>query len=622
MLSVKECNVCFFNIFHGRYYAHKTCSLTGKGKHGEEVRKKSLAGFFKDVNNTESKPDSHQKNKTSQGKHKQNSTVKINSVSNHPKNYKLNVSQATLSKAFSENERSHKKNPQHSNTDKTVIRQLLCKLFNLSKSHNSCKENVHSKKAMIWPTKMIPWLKRILMNKLNGGGVNPVSYFNMETDAADSPFREGALNNMMDNWDSNFPFIRAHRKHHHGLKMVPLLKMLRAKLRGENWSPSEFGTLNDALNGEGYNGFGPVPTQSSASLVQQLLGQTLGNSNRNTVLNEMIQEFLLANNQEHQASEDNEPFSELTGRNNLAQFNNGLQGPMIIPEPSQGVGFRQLDGINVLQGNMRRPIVSPDEPIHAQMLDNGAIAPMPRQPLGASMMKNEPILGESLIGRSPLLEGTLRASSMSSFPLSSPAISNSQIQSSFFEESPRESPREESLLQKAGGFDVPILPSSQRIANPTQRMYTESAGRQQISEGELTALARNQARESLLSGSRGRGGNMILEEISDSLARGTRPTRFNALVDAHSDLGESERPSYSRLSRLESNSFQRGLRLPVGSNTLGIASVLSKGQDAPTTNQRSWAFRREKVLKGTLKSHLQSKNHTAIPSPKHVQGST
>lgn len=532
--------------------------------------------------------------------------------------------------------KNHTETSQDTKKQKAAIRQLLCELFNISKESEACKEKHHSKKAMIWPTKMIPWLKKVLITKLNRGLNNRMSFLDKMEDPTESPFGGGSPNSLSDNWDGN-PFLNMPRKHRNGLKMVPLLKTLKAKLYGQR-TPGDFGNLNDALNGEGLNGFGPVPTQGSSHLMHQILSQALGRSDRNSVLNEMMQEFLLANNREE--SEGNEGFADLTaGTNSFSQFNNGLQqqSSPILPEPNQGIGFGQLGGMNMLQGNIRTPMAS-EQPIHAQMLDNGAIAPMSSQSIGNSPLKPASFLGgRSPIGRSPLIGSPLIGSplSMSSMPISpisSPTSRSPQLQSSVMEDAPQPGG---SLLERAGGFDSPISSSVlQRAANPTQRMYTESEGEEQaLSSPEDSFMERSEAdvrppperRLPLRRQPFGRqplGNNMVMEEISDNMARGVRlPMQsnpdLNHLLKLRSNFRSSGRPSISRLSRLGlDNDIEHGLRLPVASNTMGMASVLSKDEDSlnleDLSNERSLAFRRGKVLKGANNSHLLPKK-----SPTH-----
>lgn len=620
------------------------------GKHEEKIEKTNrLTKFFQENNSSLSTPENYKRKKdkesnkpmshvtTSTGEKEkdQESTKKFSQIKNFEvekgkhkdyterlskvkkENQSLNKTENSNTTTTEVHKTRHTKTNQGEKKQKAVIRQMLCELFNISKESEACKEKQHSKKAMIWPTKMIPWLKKVLVSKLNRGLNNRMSFLDNMEGPTESPF--GGLS---DNWDGN-PFQNLHRKHRHGLKMVPLLKTLKAKLYGQR-TPGDVGSLNDALNGEGLNGFGPMPTQGSSHLIRQILGQALGGSDRNSVLNEMMQEFLLANNREE--SEGNEGFADLTGQNSFSQLNNGLQSSPILPEPNQGIGVGQLNGINMFQGNMRTPLAS-EQPIHAQMLDNGAIAPMSSQPIGNSPFKSASFLGgRSPIGRSPLIGSPLRMSSMAAGPISSPTSRSSRIQASVLEAPQRDG----SLLQKAGGFDSPISSSLlQRTANPTQRMYTEGEGEEQgmssqednFIEGDVADERRLPLRQPVSNNLRQPvgnilrqpvGNNMVMEEISDNMARGVKlPMQtnpgLNRLLKLRSKFRSAGSPSISRLSRLGLDSnFEHGLRLPVGSNTMGMASVLSKDGDSinfeDLNNERSFAFRREKVLKGTSNS--------------------
>ena len=501
------------------------------------------------------------------------------------------------------NKTRHKKTNKDKKKQKAVIRQMLCELFNISRKSEACKDMHHSKKAMIWPTKMIPWLKKVLINKLNRGFNARMSFMDNLEDPTESQFNGRGVS---DNWDGN-PFLNMHRKHRHGLKMVPLLKSLKAKLYGQR-TPGDFGTLNDALNGEGLNGFGPMPTQSNSHLIHQILGQALGSSDRNSVLNEMMQEFLLANNREE--SEGNEGFADFAGRNSLSQLNNGLQSSPVLPELSQGIGMGQLGAMNMFQGNMRSPLAS-EKPIHAQMLDNGAIAPMSSQSIVNSPASS--FFGDhSPIDRSGFIGSPLRMSSMSATSISSPTSRSSPLQNSVLQASQRGG----SLLQRAGGFDTPISSSElEHTANPTQRMYTEGEEEEQdISSQEGNFIERDEANERRLPLRRPVGHNMVMEEISDNMARGVNlPMQnnpdLNRILKLRSNFRSTGSPATSKVSRLElDNNLEHGLRLPVASNTMGMASVLSKDEDAinfeDLNNERSLAFRRGKVLKGTGNSHL------------------
>ena len=536
-------------------------------------------------------------------KHKDHSKHSQKIKDGEQENHALNETGSSNTTHTEINKTRHKKTNKDEKKQKAVIRQMLCELFNISRKSEACKDMHHSKKAMIWPTRMIPWLKKVLINKLNRGFNDRMSFMDNVEVPTESQFNGRGVS---DNWDGN-PFLNMHRKHRHGLKMVPLLKSLKAKLYGQR-TPGDFGTLNDALNGEGLNGFGPMPTQSSSHLIHQILGQALGSSDRNSVLNEMMQEFLLANNREE--SEGNEGFADFAGRNSLSQLNNGLQSSPVLPQPSQGIGMGQVGAMNMFQGNMRSPLVS-EKPIHAQMLDNGAIAPMSSQSIINSPASS--FFGDhSPIDRSGLIGSPLRMSSLSATSISSPTSRSSPLQNSVLQASQRGG----SLLQRAGGFDTPISSSVlEHTANPTQRMYTEGEEEEQdISSQEGNFIERDNANERRLPLRQPVGHNMVMEEISDNMARGVNlPMQnnpdLNRLLKLRSNFRSTGNPAISKVSRLElDNNLEHGLRLPVASNTMGMASVLSKDEDAinfeDLSNERSLTFRRGKVLKGTGNSHL------------------
>jgi len=538
-----------------------------------------------------------------QRKHKDHSQHSQKIKDGKQENHALNETRSSNTTHTEINKTRHKKTNKDEKKQKAVIRQMLCELFNISRKSEACKDMHHSKKAMIWPTRMIPWLKKVLINKLNRGFNDRMSFMDNVEVPTESQFNGRGVS---DNWDGN-PFLNMHRKHRHGLKMVPLLKSLKAKLYGQR-TPGDFGTLNDALNGEGLNGFGPMPTQSSSHLIHQILGQALGSSDRNSVLNEMMQEFLLANNREE--SEGNEGFADFAGRNSLSQLNNGLQSSPVLPQPSQGIGMGQVGAMNMFQGNMRSPLVS-EKPIHAQMLDNGAIAPMSSQSIINSPASS--FFGDhSPIDRSGLIGSPLRMSSLSATSISSPTSRSSPLQNSVLQASQRGG----SLLQRAGGFDTPISSSVlEHTANPTQRMYTEGEEEEQdISSQEGNFIERDDANERRLPLRQPVGHNMVMEEISDNMARGVNlPMQnnpdLNRLLKLRSNFRSTGNPAISKVSRLElDNNLEHGLRLPVASNTMGMASVLSKDEDAinfeDLSNERSLTFRRGKVLKGTGNSHL------------------
>ena len=594
-------------IINGKRCSDVLSALLSLGfpKHKDRFRKTNkLTHFFQENN----KVSTLAKKRNNQRGDKRLTKIKI--LTGHKDS--LNESRVKNTSHVVRHKSSHPKYTQDEKKQRAVIQKLLCKLFNQEKQEESCKDQHHSKKAMIWPTKMLPWLKNVLINKLNRGENHFSSLDNME-DPAESLFGGESINSVTENWDGN-PLL-VHRKHRHGFKMVPLLKTLKAKLFGER-QPNNFGSLSEALNGDGMNGFGPIPTQGSSHLMGQILRQALGNSDRNTVLNEMRQEFLLAGN--HPESEGNEGFEDLTGRNNLAQLNSGLQqGSPIMTEPIQGTGLGQLGGINMLQGNLRTPLM--EQPIHAQMLDNGAIAPMPRQPEGGSPLKAAPLLGGLPFGRSPVSGNPLRMSSLSGTPISLPTSRSSPLQS-FFSEVPS---REGSLLQRAGGFDSPISPSMMHhtSANPTQRMYTESEEELPDSTAqEDNFIERNEPEQRLSQRPKPLGNNLVMEEISDNMARGgNRPLQENPDVDRlmklQSSFRSTESPTSTRFSRL-------GLRLPTSSNSIGMTSILSKDIDSINFDdldaQRSLSFRRGKVLKRGSNSHAYPGKQSASGHDKAV----
>ena len=116
------------------------------------------------------------------------------------------------------------------------------------------------------------------------------------------------------------------------------------------------------------------------------------------------------------------------------------------------------------------------------------------------------------------------------------------------------------------------------------------------------------------------GNNLVMEEISDSMARGR-----NLPVQANPDLERlmklrsrlrSRNPTSSRMSGLELGSnYGDTLRLSPSSNSLGIASVVAKDEDSINFNdlnsERSLAFRRGKVSKITGNSRAYTKNKSS-----------
>jgi len=582
----------------GGYKDEKSLNESTVRNTSHAVKTNKLTHFFQENNSNISTPEKQSKSDNWSNKH----LTKINISEGYKDRKSLNESKVRNTSHAVKHKTNHSKSSLDESKQRATIRKLLCKLFNIGKEDESCKDKHHSKKAMIWPTKMLPWLKSVLMNKMNRGE-NHMSFLDNMEDPTESPFDGQSINSISDNWDGN-PLLM-HRKHRHGLKMVPLLKMLKVKLSGQR-SPNSAESLNDALNNEGLNGFGPLPTQGSSRLMRQILKQALGSSDRNAVLNEMRQELLLASNRGE--SEGTEGVDDLTGRNNLAQLNSGLQGSPVMSELSQGAGLEQAGGMSMLQGNMRTPLM--EQPIHAQMLDNGVIAPMPRQPVHGSPLKAASLFGGPPIGRSPLIGTPLRMSSLEGSPISSPTSRSPPLPSSFLGAPPRGG----SLLQRAGGFDLPMSSSMlQRAANPTQRMYTDSEEEvPDFASQEDNFIERNEPEERHSPRATPLGNNLVMEEISDNMARGRNPpAQTNPDLDRLMKLPSGFRstgPARSRLSRLGLGSnFENGLRLPLGSNSLGMSSILAKDEDSinfdDLNSQHSLAFRRGKVLKGASNSH-------------------
>ncbi|XP_068716046.1 uncharacterized protein [Montipora foliosa] len=559
-------------------------SCKGRQEHKELFIKKSkLTRFFQENNSSGSV--SEKKKKWESKKHV--SKIIIPSVNKDQEKYNASHVGNTSHVIGHNSNHSNK----HVKKEKAAIWNLVCKLFNISKESEACKEKSHSKKAMIWPTKMLPWLKKVLMNKLFRGD-NQMSLLDNVGNPSQIPFAGAMTDKINDNWDEN-PFVRL-QKHRHGLKMVPLVQNLKARLFGQR-QPNSVGSLNEALNGEELNGFG----QGSPHLFHQILRQALGGSDRDAVLNEMRQELLLASDRGE--SEGNERFEDLNGRNTLAQLNNGMQSLPIMQEPSQNIGIRQPGLLNMFQRNTKAPFM--EQPIHAQMLDNGVIAPMTTQAIRGLPFKSEVPISGSLMSRSSAVGDSLRMPPLPGLPINFPTTRTSQLQSTF-QDAPT---RGGSLLQRAGGFDLPMSASMfQGSPSPTQRMHTEPEDDAVRSMDELTTqddnfIEQNEPVERLPPQSKQIGSNLVMEEISDNTARGknfplqTNPD-INRLMKLHSRYRASHIQNSFRPSRY-------GLHLPLDSSSLGLDSVLSKYEDSANfndlNNQRSLAFRRGKVLNGS-----------------------
>ena len=137
----------------------------GRQEHKELFKKKSkLTRFFQENNSSGSV--SEKKKKWESKKH--DSKIIIPSVNKDQEKY--NASHVgNTSHVIGHNSNHPNK---HVKKEKAAIWNLVCKLFNISKESEACKEKSHSKKAMIWPTKMLDLfaLLRIRKNWLNFPG--------------------------------------------------------------------------------------------------------------------------------------------------------------------------------------------------------------------------------------------------------------------------------------------------------------------------------------------------------------------------------------------------------------------------------------------------------------------
>ena len=214
--------------------------------------------------------------------------------------------------------------------EKQVVHALVDQLMGLMENSTKLNERDEkaSKKAMIWPNKMIPWLKKMLMNKLYGNGagtdsndgVGDVGRFSPGISPytnGDSELPTGLIqgnanqlqNEFPDNYDGFMPKSTPHHRYHN-LKTFPLLKMLKNRLNGGN---------------VGVNG---APNFVAKQLLNQVLG---GAPDRGAVIREMMQEFSLSNGNDRDATEAREAYNELLGRNNL-----------VAPQPGFGPGITSL----------------------------------------------------------------------------------------------------------------------------------------------------------------------------------------------------------------------------------------------------------------------------------------
>ncbi|KAK3732796.1 hypothetical protein QZH41_006025 [Actinostola sp. cb2023] len=247
------------------------------------------------------------------------------------------------------------------------------------------KKNKNTKKAMIWPKKMLPALEKMLMNKLNGGSDNGYdNYDNPSTNQVDS-------NDFADNWDNNKPSRHPKHNRFNGMEMVPLLKMLQEKV-GDS-SPYDS------------NGFTGTPSNQGGSkfLTKLLLSQALGKPDRGSVMKDMMQEFFLANGNDRSGEEAREAFSELLGHNNLIRTNSEMEAENtdVNMGPSPGGTDSQMNRMNMpadsvqsfsqqggLQGGGGQRFQGfGGGVVQAQELPNGRIAPINQQVMGANAMQ-------------------------------------------------------------------------------------------------------------------------------------------------------------------------------------------------------------------------------------------
>lgn len=195
--------------------------------------------------------------------------------------------------------------------EKEIVNALVDQLMVLMKNstnYNNREKKMTSKKAMIWPNKMIPWLKKVLMNKLlgneadtnsNAGLSNVVGYSQATTTNTNSdaelPIIQSNNNLQPNEYRGNYDGPASeNRMHHHNLKTFPLLKMLKSRLNS--------GTM----------GMSGGPNLAAKQLLSQLLG---GVSDRGAVIREMLQEFSMSNGNDRDSTEAREAYNELLGSN-------------------------------------------------------------------------------------------------------------------------------------------------------------------------------------------------------------------------------------------------------------------------------------------------------------------
>ena len=226
--------------------------------------------------------------------------------------------------------------------EQDIAQALVDQLMRLMENAANFTKNkkTASKKAMIWPNKMIPWLRKMLMKKFLGNegdfssnegmpNIGGFSQTSMATDKygdAELPSTQSNENSPQEEFPDNYDgFVSKSRTHHNNLKLFPLLNMLKTKLNG------------------GIIGMSGGPNLVAKQLLNQLLG---GASDRGAVVREMLQEFSLSNGNDRDSSEAREAYNELLGGNPLAPI------PQTSVLPGLGPGTTSLaqdKSMNMLQ---------------------------------------------------------------------------------------------------------------------------------------------------------------------------------------------------------------------------------------------------------------------------------
>ncbi|XP_032241485.1 uncharacterized protein LOC116620044 isoform X1 [Nematostella vectensis] len=376
-----------------------------------------------------------------------------------------------------------------------------------------------TKKAMIWPKKMLPRLERILMKKMSGGDDGSDNSYLDNYDGHRLHDDDDSDNNDEDNDDNNAsPTSKAdyadnydgvRPKHHHrgtkfnGMDVVPLMKMLRHKF-GES-SPYDS------------NGFTGMPaTQNNKFLLKTLMNQALGKPDRGSVLKDMMQEFYLAKGNDKEGDEAREALDELVGHNNLLRMNSELEGQ------TASVDVGPTDNTNSFTGGEGRGGV---RAMNGDM--NGAIN-------GAMNVQND---------ATPILRNTGTAGRFGASPFGGTGVLEAQ-------ELPNGQIAPLGARRPGMGLMNNIQPMMNRVANPTTRMLQDDRlPQQQMPEepvfdepaavpiGASTVQAEPEAEpEQIAAAMRQQsdskpGNQLVLEEEPENAARGIKPPPFASLQD-------------------------------------------------------------------------------------------